>query len=141
MVASFEQLIKGTNSNMPCTRPRVFLLAFLETNPCPTLYPTLCFWKQLRGRGILRSQALVRGRRKKSLVHTVCACSVPPGFLGILEISVKPVRYTNLRKTCRLFTRERCLPLTTLCVDDDEGAIKAISSLLTGIIHASVRSS
>jgi len=56
-VASFEQLIEGTNSTSPCTRPRVFLLAFLETNPCPTLYPTLCFWKQLRGRGILRFQA------------------------------------------------------------------------------------
>ena len=53
-VVSFEQLIKGTNSTSPCTRPRVFLLAFLETNPCPTLYPTLCFWKQLRSRGILR---------------------------------------------------------------------------------------
>ena len=78
---------------------------------------------------------------KKNLVHTVCACSVPPGFLGILEISVKPVCYTNLRETCRLFVRERCLPLTTLCVDDEEGAIKAISSSLTGIIHASVRSS
>ena len=53
MVVLFEQLIKGTNSTSPCTRPRVFLLAFLETNPCPTLYPTLCFWKQLRGRGSL----------------------------------------------------------------------------------------
>ena len=50
-------LVRATNQGSPCTRPRVFLLAFLETNPCPTLYPTLCFWKQLRGRGILRSQA------------------------------------------------------------------------------------
>ena len=56
-VASFEQLIKGTNSTSPCTRPCVFLLAFLETNPCPTLYPTLCFWKQLKCRSILCSQA------------------------------------------------------------------------------------
>ena len=54
-------------------------------------------------------------------------------FLGILEISVKPVRYTNLHETC--------LPLTTLCVDDDKGAIKAISSSLTGIIYVSMRSS
>ena len=83
----------------------------------------------------------MRGWRKKGLVHTVCACSVPPGFLGILEISIKPVRYINLRETCRVFTRERCLPLTTLCVDDDEGGIKAINSLLTGIIHAFVHSS
>ena len=48
VVASIQQLIKGTNSTSPCTRPRVLLLAFLETNSCPTLYPTLFFWKQLR---------------------------------------------------------------------------------------------
>ena len=49
-VASFEQLIKGTNSTSPCTRPRVFLLAFLETNPCPTLYPTyLLFLETIKG--------------------------------------------------------------------------------------------
>ena len=35
------ELIKGTNSTPPCTRPRVFLLTFLETNSCLTLYPTL----------------------------------------------------------------------------------------------------
>ena len=29
---------------------------------------------------------LVRGRGKKSLVHTVCACSVFPGFLGIWKL-------------------------------------------------------
>ena len=45
---------------------------------------------------------LVRGWRKKSLVHTVCACSVPPGFLGNLEISVNLLRYTNLHEACRL---------------------------------------
>ena len=83
----------------------------------------------------------MRGRRKKSLVHTVCACLVPPGFLGIWKFFVKPVHYTNLRETSRLSTLERCLPLTTLCVDNDEGLIKAISSSLTGIIHASVVSS
>ena len=58
------------------------------------------------------------GRRKKSLVHTVCACSVPPGFLEIfvsLSITLTSV------KTCRLFPFERCLAL--LCVDKKEGAI------------------
>ena len=30
---------------------------------------------------------LVRGRGEKSLVHTVCACSVPPGFLGIRKLA------------------------------------------------------
>ena len=34
------------------------------------------------------------------------------------------------------FPRERCLALTTLCVDDDEGAIKVISSELS--MHSSV---
>ena len=56
-LVSFEQLIKGTNSTSPCTHPCVFLLVFLETNPCPTLYPTLCFWKQLRGRGNLHPRS------------------------------------------------------------------------------------
>ena len=64
-VALFEQLIKGTNSTSPCTRLRMFLLVFLETNPCPTLYPTLCFWKQLRGRGILHSQACPEEQEKR----------------------------------------------------------------------------
>ena len=40
-VFSFQQLIKGTDSILPYTYPRVFLQAFLETNLCPTLYPTL----------------------------------------------------------------------------------------------------
>ena len=65
------------------------------------------------------------GRGKKKSLDTVCACSVPPGFLGILEISVNSIRYTNLCKTCRPFPRERCLALTTLCVDDDEGGISS----------------
>ena len=36
--------------------------------------------------------------REKSLIHLVCTCLVPQGFLGI---SVK-LRYTNLREVCRL---------------------------------------
>ena len=50
-VVSFEQLIKGTNSTSPCTRPRVFLLRFWKQNPARP-------WKQLRGRGILRAQPI-----------------------------------------------------------------------------------
>ena len=57
--------------------------------------------------------------RKKKEVHTVCACSV-----NFWNFYVKSIRYTNLRKTCRLFLPEKCLPLTTLCVDNDKGAIK-----------------
>ena len=73
-VASFEQLINGTNSTSPCTRPRVFLLAFLETKPCPTLYPTLCFWKQLRGRGILRSLSSTTAIVACSTNNVIRAC-------------------------------------------------------------------
>jgi len=73
----------------------------------------------------------VRGRRKKEPDTHCLRMLSSPRIFGILEISVKPVRYTYLRETCRLFLCERCLPLTTLCVDDDEGSIKAISSLLT----------
>ena len=71
---------------------------------------------------------------KKSLVHIVCTCA---GFWGLLETSVKSVLYTNLSETCLLFLRERCLPLIMICVDNDKGAIKAINSSLTGIIHTS----
>ena len=70
-----------------------------------------------------------------SLVHTVSGCQ---GFLGVLEISIKSVRYRH----ADISPRERCLPTTDhLCVDDDKGMIKAVSSSLTGIFHASVHSS
>ena len=84
----------------------------------------------------------MRGWTKKSLVHTVCACSVPPGFLGIWKFSVKsaPLHY-NLRKVCRLLPYKRWLSLTTLRVDDDEGAKKVLSSSFAGIVHAFVHSS
>ena len=38
-----------TNSTSPCTRPRMFLLAFLETNPWPTLYPYPLFLEKIKG--------------------------------------------------------------------------------------------
>ena len=52
------------------------------------LYIIIAVYGYLRT-SLVPMQALVRGRRKKSLVHTVCACSVPPGFLGIWKFSVK----------------------------------------------------
>ena len=87
-------------------------ISFLSiSHPQPSLVPRL----------------LCMGREKKTLVHNVCAYSV-------LEISVKSLHYTNLQETCRLFSHVRCLPLTTLCVDNDEGAIKPISCSLTRIV-------
>ena len=43
------------------------------------------------GHASLVPRLLCMGREKKSLVHTVCTCSVPPGFLGIY------VKYAPLR--------------------------------------------
>ena len=55
---------------------------------------------------------------KKSSVRTVCTYSVHPGFLG------------KFCEACQL-PCERCLPLTTLCVDNDDNKVmKALSSLL-----------
>ena len=36
VVPLFQQLILGSNCTLPCARPHMFLLAFLEANPCPT---------------------------------------------------------------------------------------------------------
>ena len=78
---------------------------------------------------------------EKSLIHTVCACSVFPGDLGIWKFSENMLCYTNLREVRRLLPYKRCLPLTMLCVDDDEGVTKVLSSLLAGIVHVFVHSS
>ena len=88
-----------------------------------------------------RSQVFMCGRRKKSLVHTVCACSVLPGFLGIWKFPVNLFRYTNLSEAHRLLPYKGCLPLTMLCVDDDEGAMKVLGSSLAGIVHMFIHSS
>ena len=50
------QLIKDTNCTLPCTLPHV--VAAVSTNPCTTLYPIFCFWKQFTGRGIVHSQTI-----------------------------------------------------------------------------------
>ena len=75
--------------------------------------------------------------REKSLVHTVCTCLVTPGFGNFRKICFIAVTLRGHR----LLFYKRCLPLTTLCVDDNEGSMKAISSLLAGIILASIHSS
>ena len=61
-----------------------------------------------------------------------------PRISGNLEISVY---YTNLHEACQRLPYERCLPQVRLCVDDDKGAKKALSSLLAGVVHAFVHSS
>ena len=73
------------------------------------------------------------------MVHTVCASSVPPGISGNLEISIKSVLLHC--EACRLLSYKRYLPLTTLCVDENEGAMKVLSSSLVGIVLAFANSS
>ena len=48
------------------------------------------------------------------------------------------LRYTNIREARRLLPYKRCLPLTTLCVDDDEGAMKVLSSSLQELSRSSI---
>ena len=78
---------------------------------------------------------------EKRACYTLFAhAQFPQDFWGF-ESSVNLLRYTNLRKACRLLLYTRCLSLTTLCVDDDEGATKVLSSSLARIVHTFVHSS
>ena len=77
------------------------------------------------------------GRRKNSQVHTVCACSVPPGFLG-LKISVISVTLTSA-KYADFSHIKKCLLLTALCVDNDKLRSDKGTQLFT--VHAFVDSS
>ena len=79
----------------------------------------------------------MRGRGEKSLVHTLRACSV----FGNLEIPLKPAPFANRREARRLLPYKRCLPLTPLLADDDEGVTKVLSSMLARVVHAFVHSS
>ena len=60
---------------------------------------------------------------------------ISENFCKICSITLTSTRHANF--SCV----KKCLPLTTLCVDDDEEAMKSSSSSLTGIIQASVHSS
>ena len=75
----------------------------------------------------------------KSTWYTLFAHAPFPQDFG--EFRNFLLHYTNLSETCRLLPCERCLPLTVLCVSNDKGATKVISSLLTRVIHASIHSS
>ena len=54
---------------------------------------------------------------------------------------LRMLRYTNLHEARRLLPYKRCLPLTTLSADNDEGAMMVLSSLLAEIGHAFAHSS
>ena len=63
------------------------------------------------------------------------------GFLEIWKFPYNMLCYTNFHDASQLLPCEKFLPMTMHAFVDDEGAIKAISSLFTRIIHVSVRSS
>ena len=54
-------------------------------------------------------------------------------FRKICSVTLTSARYADFSL--------RSLSLTTLCVDDDEGATKVLSSSLAGIVHVFVHSS
>ena len=72
---------------------------------------------------------------KQSGTH--CACSVPPGFLG-LKISVISVTLTSSRYADFSHIK-KCLSLTALCVDNDKLRSDKGTQLFT--VHAFVDSS
>ena len=57
-------------------------------------------------------------------------------FRKISSITLTSARYADF--TC---INKICLSLTTLCADNDEGAMKVLSSLFAGIVYAFVHSS
>ena len=78
------------------------------------------------------SQALVREWRKN--LHMLSSTWIS----GNLEILL---RYTNFRKGKLTSLIQKCLPLTTLCVYDDEGVTNIVSSSLARTVDALIHSS
>ena len=83
-----------------------------------------------------------------SLVPQACALAgrKEPGILclrmlWIWKLPENLLRYTNLHEARQLLPYKRCLPLTTLSADDEEGATKVLSSSLARVVHVLVHSS
>ena len=74
------------------------------------------------------------GRGKEPGTHCLHMLSSPK-ISGNLEISVKSAPLHSL------LSYKSCLSLTTLCVDDDEGAVEVLSPSLAGIVHMFTHSS
>ena len=70
----------------------------------------------------------MHGRRKKSLVHIVCASSVPPEILGILKISLKSVRNTNCQNGLLLKHTPKCtVDYATMSMDTSTICLRSIT--------------
>ena len=61
------------------------------------------------------------------MIHTACAGSILPGFLGIWKFPENLLSNNNPRNARQLLPSERCLPLTTPCVDNDDGGMKVLA--------------
>ena len=76
-------------------------------------------------------------RLKVGLCTVIHLASFPDSCVGGKNL----FHYTNLREARRLLPHKRCLPLTTLSADNDEGATKVLSSSPARVVHALVHSS
>ena len=77
--------------------------------------------------------------KKERLVSTVCACAlISKSFWKTVSLAGISVTLTSVRL---IFTVWKMHTTATLCVNDDEGAMKALSFLVARMIHAFVHSS
>ena len=81
-----------------------------------------------------------REGKKERLVSTVCACAlISKNSLKIVSLAGISATLTSVRLP--IFSVWKMNTTTTLCVNDDEGAMKAVSFSVAGMIHAFVHSS
>ena len=77
---------------------------------------------------------------KERLVSTVCACTlISKNSWKTVSLAGISVSRTSVRLL--IFTVWKMHTTTTLCVNDDEGAMKALSFSVARMIHAFVHSS
>ena len=74
---------------------------------------------------------------KEHLVSTVCACTL----ISWKTVSLAGISITLTSVRLPIFTVWKMHTTTTLCVNDDEGAMKALSFSVARMIHAFVHSS
>ena len=74
------------------------------------------------------------GGEKEHQVSTVCACAFKTVSLAGISVTLNSVRLPT-------FTVWKMHTTTTLCVNDDKGAMKALSFSVARMIHAFVHSS
>ena len=121
-----------------CPLRQSVLLVMLVFDCCPREYPAM--WPASSCLASFPGSHAWVGRKEPG---TYCLCMLSyPRISGNLEISHKTCSVTlTSARTPTSLVYTSCLPLTTLCVDDDEGATKVLASSLAGIVHAFVHPS